>query len=144
MPNPGAGGPFSIDGVWLSPWRNGLFVESERVHLGAGSPSVTHEVDEEESIVVGRTETIHEGSGVVRLPAGVLTGTLMTAHGLTHHQWLARLVALVENQDDYTRIWMQTPNRFYLNVHFSTWEDSYVVRGDGSWDVTLPFRVKHP
>lgn len=144
MPNPGAGGPFSIDGVWLSPWRNGLFVESERVHLHSGSPQVTHEVDQEAFIVPGRDEPIYHSSGVVMLPAGTLQGTLMSAHDLTHHQWLARLEALIENQNEYTRVWMQTPNRFYLNVRFGSWEDAYVVRGSGSFDVTLPFQVMRP
>lgn len=142
MPNESAGGSFSVDGIWLTPWRNGFFVSSERVYIAAGSPSVEHELDEEEFSVVGRAETITRGSGVVRLDRGVIEGTLMTSFGLSHHQWLASLKNLIKNQGDFSQLTLQTPNRFYLNVRLGSWSDSYVVRGAGSFDVSIPFVEK--
>lgn len=144
MPNSAVGGPFSVDGVWLTPWRNGFFVSSERVYIGAGSPRVTHEVDEEEFNIVGRAESITQGSGVVRLAAGVIEGTLMAGFGKDHHEWLEALTNLVKNQGDFSALWLQAPNRMYTNVRLGSWEDAFVVRGAGSFDVTIPFREKKP
>lgn len=144
MPNPSAGGSFSVDGIWLTPWRNGFFVSSERVYIGGGSPRVVHEVDDEEFNIVGRQESITQGSGIVRLDSGVIEGTLMAGFGLTHHDWLTHLENLVKNQGDFSQLTLQSPNRFYQNVRLGTWEDAFVVRGAGSFDVTIPFREKKP
>lgn len=142
--NPFATGNFSVEGVWLTPWRNGFFVSSERVYIGAGSPRIVHEVDEEEFNIVGRAEAITQGSGVVRLDRGVIEGTLMAGFSLTHHDWLDHLKNLIKNQRDFSQLTLQSPNRFYPNVHLGSWEDSFVVRGAGSFDVTVPFREKKP
>lgn len=142
MANESAGGPFSVDGVWLTPWRNGFFVSAERVYIGAGSPNVTHEVEQEEFLVVGREESITQGSGIVRLDRGSIEGTLMAGFGKTHHQWLTLLKNLVKNQGDFSALWLQAPNRMYTNVRLGTWDDAFVVRGAGSFDVSIPFWEK--
>lgn len=140
MANESAGGGFSVDGLWLTPHRHGFFSSSERVYIGAGSPAVSHEIDEEEFVIVGREEPIIQGSGIVRLDRGTIQGTLMAGFGKTHQQWLELLRNLVKNQGEFSTLWLQSPNRFYRNVSLGSWEDAFVVRGAGSFDVTIPFR----
>lgn len=143
MANPSATGPFSFDGVWLMPLTASGGLESDKyAFIGAGSPSVSHARQEESFSVVGRNEPIVQASGVIELATGVIEGTLITRHGVDYMTWKDRLENLVRNQENYWRIWLASPHRFYTNVSLGGWEDSFVVRGDGSWDVSLPFRER--
>lgn len=142
MPNLPASGIFSVDGIWLQPWNGSTFVSSAQAWIGAKSPRITGHRQAERFSVVGRAEPITQSSGVTELDEGVIEGALLNRNGLTGNQWLDRLDALVDNQENYSNIWLVSGRLFYRKVELGSLEASPEVIGGDGWLVTVPFWEK--
>lgn len=139
MPNLGAGGTFSVDGLWLIPWNVNGIVSEDQAWIGAKSPEVTGEVQAEFISIDGRDEPIRDSSGVVELDTGVIDGALLDRNGQVGDVWLRRLNALVRNQENYVRIWLVTRRLLYKNVALGSLTASPEIIGGDGWKVSLPF-----
>jgi hypothetical protein len=144
MPNPATGYIGTLgDGVLLTPWPSFSSMDvSKSAWIGTGTPDAVRERDEEVLDLPGRAEPVTLTSGVLRLDKGVLSGALMTRHGLTAEQWRERLESLIANQKSYVRIWMVTPTLHYPNVELGDYERSLVQMGGKAWSVSVAFREK--
>lgn len=142
MPNLSTAPTVSIDGFWLYPMLNGVFVTASRCWIGGSSPTVTGQREAETFNVVGRSEGITQTSGIVKHDEGTLEGLLMDRNGLQAHQWLERLDVLIADQDNYQRIWLVTSRWLYLNVELEGLTTTPTIAGGPAYQVTVPFREK--